>query len=66
MDTNNNIEKEILALIKQKVSLTEYENCLSQLKYNPNASKSDIAFYALTCSYAIGLRLNTAHCLKKF
>lgn len=67
MDTNNNIEKEILALVKQKVSLTEYENCLSQLKYNPNASKSDIAFFMpLTCSYAIGLRLNTARCLKKF
>lgn len=47
MDTNNNIEKEILALVKQnpKVSLIEYENYFSQLKYNPNASKSDIAFF---------------------
>ncbi|MDU9799206.1 DnaA N-terminal domain-containing protein, partial [Helicobacter pylori] len=45
MDTNNNIEKEILALAKQKVSPIEYENYFSQLKYNPNASKSDIAFF---------------------
>lgn len=69
MDTNNNIEKEILALVKQnpKVSLIEYENYFSQLKYNPNASKSDIAFFMPpTKSYAPRLQLNTARCLKKF
>ncbi|AFI05927.1 chromosomal replication initiator protein DnaA [Helicobacter cetorum] len=45
MNTNNNIEKEILELVKQKVSPIEYESYLSQLKYNSNASKSDIAFF---------------------
>ncbi|WP_104747516.1 chromosomal replication initiator protein DnaA [Helicobacter cetorum] len=55
MDKNNNIEKEILDLVKQKVSPTEYDSYLSQLKYNPNASKSDVAVFMapnmLICNY---------------
>ncbi|WP_104761218.1 chromosomal replication initiator protein DnaA [Helicobacter cetorum] len=43
----NSIEKEILDLVKQKVNPSEFESYLSQLKYNSNKSKSDIAVFSV-------------------